>query len=111
MIAQVSEELVWNQIVAQAWCDEDFMNRLVADPQAVLAEYDLEVPPGAEVEVVFGSRVRIEDTDLGRRFILPPCPAAELMDEELVGDAVGYYCYSACGACGRCGACGCRCRC
>jgi len=29
MIAQVSEELLWNQIVARAWCDEDFMNRLL----------------------------------------------------------------------------------
>ena len=109
MIAQVSEELVWNQIVARAWCDEDFMKRLLAHPRAMLAENDLEVPPGTNVEVVLGTAVRIDDTDSARRFILPPCPSEELMDEELLGDAVAYYSYSA--ACGRCGACGCRCRC
>jgi hypothetical protein len=109
MIAQVSEELVWNQVVARAWCDEDFMSRLLSDPQAMLAEHDLEVPPGTAVEVVLGSEVRIDGTDQVRRFILPPGPSQELMDEELVGDAVAYYCN--CAACGRCGACGCRCRC
>jgi hypothetical protein len=110
MIAQLSEELVWNQIVARAWCDEELMNRLLSDPQSILAEYDLEAP-GAEVEVVLGTEVRIEDTDVGRRFILPARPSHVLMDEELIGDAVGYYCYSYSAACGRCGACGCRCRC
>jgi hypothetical protein len=30
MIAQMSEELVWNQIVARAWCDNDFRNQIVA---------------------------------------------------------------------------------
>jgi len=108
MIAQISEELVWNQIVANAWCDEDFMKRLLSDPRGVLVEYDLEAPPGVEVEVVMGTEVRIDDTDSVRRFVLPSRPAHELFEEELVGDAVA-YCYSA--ACGRCGGCGCRCRC
>jgi hypothetical protein len=108
MIAQVSEELVWNQIVAKAWCDESFMKRLLSDPRAVLAEHDLEVPYGTEVEVMVGQEVKVDDSDTIRRFILPASPAHELLDEELVPDAVAYC---ACGACGRCGACGCRCRC
>jgi hypothetical protein len=107
MIAQISEELVWSQIVAQAWCDEDFMQRLLSDPRAVLAEHDLEVPPGTEVEVVLGTEVKVDDTDTVRRFILPASPSHELNEEEL-GGAVAYC---ACGACGRCGGCGCRCRC
>ena len=108
MIAQISEELVWNQIVARAWCDEDFMQRLLSDPRAVLVEHDLEVPPGTEVEVAMGTEVKIEDSDPVRRFILPARPSQELMEEELAGNAYA-YCYS--GGCGRCGACGCRCRC
>ena len=75
MIAQLSEELVWSQIVARAWCDEGFMNRLLSDPRSVLAENDLEVPPGTEVEVVLGTEVRVDDTDnVVRRFILPVGP-------------------------------------
>jgi hypothetical protein len=108
MIAQLSEELVWNQLVAEAWCDEDLMTRLLSDPRAVLAEHDLEGPPGTEVEVMLGTEVRVDEMEAVRRFILPAKPAHELEDEELDGGPVA-YCYS--GACGRCGACGCRCRC
>ncbi len=107
MIAR-SEELVWSQIVARAWCDEDFMQRLLSDPRAVLAENDLEVLPGTEVEVVLGTEVTVDDTGTVRRFILPASPSHELTEEELVGDVVAYC---GCGACGRCGGCGCRCRC
>src|SRR5438067_7007443 len=88
MIAQISEELVWNQIVARAWCDEDFMKRLLSDPRAVLVEHDLEVLPGTDVEVMMGTEVKIDDTDTVRRFILPARPSHELMEEELVGDPV-----------------------
>jgi hypothetical protein len=108
MIAQISEEMVWSQIVARAWYDEDFMKRLLSDPLAVLAEHGLEVPPGTEVEVVLGTEVKVDDADSVRRFILPASPPDDLIEEDLVGGAVA-YCY--CGACGRCGACGCRCRC
>lgn len=108
MLAQLSEELVWSQIVARAWCDEDFMQRLLSNPRAVLTEHDLEVPPGMEVEVVLGTEVKVDDTDTVRRFILPASPSHDLIEEDLVDEVVAYC---ACGACGRCGACGCRCRC
>ena len=108
MIAQLSEDLLWSQIVARAWCDEGFMKRLLSDPRSVLAEHDLEVPPGTEVEVVLGTAVKVDDTDTVRRFILPASPSHELMEEELGGGAVAYC---GCGGCGRCGGCGCRCRC
>jgi len=108
MIAQISQELAWSQVVARAWCDEDFMKRLLSDPRAVLAEHDLEVPLGTEVEVVLGTEVQVDDTETVRRFILPPSPSHDLTEEDLVGGPVAYC---ACGACGRCGGCGCRCRC
>ena len=103
MIAQMSEELVWGQVVARAWCDEAFMERLLSDPRAVLAEHDLDVPPDKEVEVVLGAEVKVDDTDTVRRFILPASPSHELMEEDLVGGAVAW--------CGACGGCACRCRC
>ena len=108
MIAQISEELAWNQIVAKAWCYEDFMKRLLSEPRAVLAEHNLEVPQDAEVEVVLGIEVKVEDTGTVRRFILPANPSDDLIEEELVAGTVA-YCY--CGASARCGGCGCRCRC
>jgi len=109
MSAQVSEELVWNQMVARAWCDDDFMKRLLSNPRAALTEHDLELPPSTKVEVVIGPDIRIDGTDAVRRFMLPARPPEVLVEEGLVGDAVAWYCY--CGGCGRCGACGCRCRC
>jgi hypothetical protein len=111
MIAQLSEELVWSQIVAKAWCDEDFMERLLAEPRAVLLEHDLEVPPGTEVEVVLGTEVRVDDTGSGLRFTLPAGPSHELSEEDLVVGPVAWCACGACGACGRCGACACRCAC
>jgi hypothetical protein len=108
MIQKISEDLLWSQIVAKAWCDEDFMKRLLSDPRDVLAEHGLEVPEGAEVKVMEGTEVKVmEDADTVRHFILPISPPDELTDEDLVGSAVA-YCYSASGACNRCG---CRCRC
>jgi hypothetical protein len=108
MIQRISEDLLWSQIVAHAWCDEDLMQRLLSDPRSVLAEYDLEGPPGSEVAVEIGPEVKVEDTGRVRRFLLPAHPPQELAIEDLFGEAVA-YCW--CGACGRCGACGCRCRC
>jgi hypothetical protein len=104
MIQRVSEDLLWSQIVARAWCDEGFMKRLWSDPRAVLAEHDLEVPPGIEVNVEEGTEVKVEDTDAVRHFILPGSPPDDLTDEELVGDGVAW-------CCGACHGCGCRCRC
>jgi hypothetical protein len=108
MIAQLSEELVWSQIVARAWCDEGLMERLLSDPRSALAEHDLEVPPGKEVEVVLGTDVKVDETDSVRRFILPALPPGDLIEEDLGGGALAWC---GCGACGRCGGCGCRCRC
>ena len=104
MIAQISEDLLWSQIVARAWCDEGFMKRLLSNPRDVLSEHGLEVPEGTEVRVVEGTEVKMaEDDDMVRHFILPVSPPDALTDEELVGQAVSW--------CGACGGCGCRCRC
>jgi len=39
------------QLVARAWTDEKFKQRLIADPGAVLAENDLILPAGITVRV------------------------------------------------------------
>jgi hypothetical protein len=94
MVAQLNHaatERIWGRIIARAWTDEDFKQRLTNDPRTVFAENGIDV-----------------ETDAVRDFVLPPPPADELTDEPLTGNEVA-YCYS--GYCGRCG-CGCRaCRC
>jgi hypothetical protein len=114
MIQQTSEDLVWSQIVARAWCDQAFMQRLRSDPRSVLAEHDLEVPDYLEVEVVEGEHVAVEDVDGVRRFSFPASPPDDLTDEDLGGFPAA-FCFSgacaACAACGRCGRCACRCAC
>jgi hypothetical protein len=108
MIQSMSEDLLWSQVVARAWSDEGFMERLRADPRALLAEHGLEVPEDTEVAVVEGTEVKVVDeTDTVRHFVLPTSPPDELIEEELAGKAVAWWC----GGCGRCGGCGCRCRC
>jgi hypothetical protein len=75
MIQQASEDMVWSQIVAQAWCDEGFMKRLLSDPRDVLAEHGLEVPDGTQVEVVEGAEAQVvEHTDKVLHLTLPVSP-------------------------------------
>lgn len=118
MIAQLSEEMLWSQIVAKAWCDEAFMKRLLSDPRSVLAEHSLEVPEDTEVKVTEGTEVKVmANSATERHFILPVSPPVELVDEDLLGGAVAWCaCASvacrgcvASAVCGRCGRCGCRC--
>jgi hypothetical protein len=104
MIRQISEELLWGQIVARAWCDGALIKRLLSDPRDVLSEYGLEVPEGMDVRVEEGTEVKVvEGGDTVRHFVLPVSPPDELTDEDLDGRAVAW--------CGWCGGCGCRCRC
>jgi hypothetical protein len=110
MIQQMSEDLLWSQVVARAWCDEAFMKRLLSDPRSVLAEHGMEVPEDVEVQVEEDDEVRVEDADQVRRFTFTLCPPDELTDEDLAEGAVAWWC-GACAACGACGRCGCRCAC
>lgn len=104
MIQRVSEDRLWSQIVATAWCDDKVMKRLLSDPRAILAEYGLEVPDGTDIKVAEGTEVKVmEDADAVRHFILPGSPPDGLTEEDLVGGPVDW-------CCGGCGGCGCRCR-
>lgn len=70
----------WGQIVAKAWQDESFKQRLLANPAAVLSEQGLEAPAGVQLRV-------LENTDKIVHLTIPAKPnAAELSDAAL--DAV-----------------------
>ena len=71
------------QIIAKAWADEGFKQRLLKNPAAVLKDEGVDIPQGLEVRVV-------ENTDKVFHIVLPPKPAnVELTDEQLAQAAGG----------------------
>jgi len=63
-------------VVARAWRDAAFRQRLLAEPVATLREAGIAVPDDVQVRVV-------EDTDTLIHLILPARPAGDLSDEDL----------------------------
>jgi len=59
----------WAKIVAQAWVDETFKQKLLAQPLAVLKEHGIDLPAGTKVRVV--EAVQADTITL----ILPPKPS------------------------------------
>jgi hypothetical protein len=109
MTQTLSQHRAWSQIVAAAWADEELKARLLADPRAVVIEYGMDLPDGIELVVTEDVDAdRFEDTNTVRYLVLPPSPAGDLTDEDLVASADAYS-YS--GFSGYCGRCGCHCRC
>jgi hypothetical protein len=103
----VSWDFQWGQIVGRAWADHDFSQRLLADPAAVLKEYDVPVPDGVRIAVLADPDAVPEDTADTMHLVLPGKPSdAELSEDDLcsMGGPVGA---DRCG-CGGCGCGGCR---
>ena len=69
-------------LFAACWKDEALKARFMADPKAVLAEYDMPVPDGMNVKVV-------ENADDCVYITLPKQPSDDLSDEELEAAAGG----------------------
>ena len=65
----------WGRVVAQAWSDDSYKQRLLTDPAAVMAERGLTPPAGKQVRIV-------EDTADTVHVVLPARPS-ELTDEQL----------------------------
>jgi Nitrile hydratase, alpha chain len=115
-------EKAWGKLVAKAWADDGFKQRLLADPAAVLREHGLVYPPGASVRVVEGGEHYYEvphpsDRSKNAPYVaylpLPAKPEGELSEQDLTGEAGGYGYCRGCGGCGYCRRCGgwCRSRC
>jgi hypothetical protein len=77
----------WGQVVARAWSDDAFKQRLIGDPKAVLTEAGLPVPPNLSVQVH-------ETTPTQVHLVLPPPPTGreghKLSEAELDQVAGGY---------------------
>ena len=60
----------WAVCVAKAWADEDYKQRLITDPAAVLKEEGISVPEKMKVKVV-------ENTNDTTHIVLPLAPDSE----------------------------------
>lgn len=58
------------KIIARAWSEESFKERLISNPRAVLTECEISVPAGIEVRV-------LEQTDQVMYIVLPMKPGEE----------------------------------
>jgi hypothetical protein len=67
----------WARIVVQAWVDEGFKNRLLADPKSVLKENGIDFPERIKVNIS-------EDRDDEINLILPPKPDISCGEEWLL---------------------------
>ena len=72
-------------LFAACWKDEALKARFMSDPKAVMAEFDMDVPDGIDVNVV-------ENTDNTVHITMPMAPAGdgELSDKELGNVAGGW---------------------
>lgn len=66
----------FGQVVARAWVDDAFKHRLLAEPNSVLKEQGLDLPPGVDFKIV-------ENTDKVIYLPLPPTPTDTLSDDQL----------------------------
>jgi hypothetical protein len=100
----VNWDYQWGQIVGRAWADGDFKQRLLADPAAMLAEYDLAPPEGIRVELLQDPEWVPESTDEVLYLVLPGKPSdEELCEDELcTAGAAGGAKRCGCGGCGWC---------
>ena len=100
-------EYQWGQIVGRAWADDEFSQRLLADPISVLREYDMPPPAGLRVEVLADPERLPEDTAGVMHLALPGKPSAAELSEEDLCSREGSVGVDRCG-CGGCGCGGCR---
>ena len=71
-------------LFAACWKDEALKARFMADPKAVLAEYDMPVPDGMDVKVVENA-----DNCVHITIPAPPSGHTKLSDDELSNAAGG----------------------
>jgi hypothetical protein len=98
----VNWDFQWSQIVGRAWADDAFKQRLLADPAAVLEDYDLAPPAGLRVEVHEEPTGVPPATDAVRYLVLPVKPSEEELSED---DLCGVGGRTGCGGCRACGVC------
>ena len=93
MAAENEQNKRWAKVVAKAWADEDYKQRLIDNPGSVLAEEGMEVPAGVELKVV-------EASENQSWLVLPPKPSDGNFEEGTERLAAGsWFCLCTSGGC------------
>lgn len=66
-MADLEKTKVLARVIAKAWADAQYKQRLLNDPAAVLTEEGVNVPDNVTIRVV-------EDSESTRTFVIPPPP-------------------------------------
>ncbi len=85
----------WAQVVAKAWTDEKFKEKLLKNPEKTLAEIGIVLPAGQKIEIHAGSE-RV------MHLVLPQKPQGNLSEQELAKIAGGGCAHGGCGGCSQC---------
>ena len=92
MAEQNEQAKQWAKIVAKAWADEDYKQRLKTDPAATFAEEGIPVPEGLSINVV-------EATEKQVWMVLPPKPEEGKIEEGAERISAKWFCLCTSGGC------------
>ncbi len=73
---------IWAKVVAKAWIDEEFKERLLKNPEKVLKEMGIAIPSGVKLELHQQSHKKLH-------LILPARPSMALSEKDLQKLAAG----------------------
>lgn len=65
---------IWTKTIAKAWADEDFKQRLLKDPAAVMSAEGMDIPEGMAFKCV-------EATNKLTWLVIPPPPTDDEIEE------------------------------
>ncbi|MCB0086459.1 MAG: NHLP leader peptide family RiPP precursor [Caldilineaceae bacterium] len=77
-----NQSAAYQSIIARAWSDPEYKERLLRDPKTVLAEAGMQVPEHLNVQVH-------ANTDNTLNLVLPNSPAGEAISEEELEQVAG----------------------
>jgi hypothetical protein len=77
-----SDQNPFAKVIAKAWSDEAYKQRLIDDPRTVLTEAGIDVPENREIRV-------FENTDSVANIVLPTAPDEGEISEEALNNVSG----------------------
>ena len=79
---QTEWQKAYSKVVAKAWSDSDYKNKLLNDPRAALSDMGLEVPTSLNISVMENSTQKMY-------LVLPTPPTEESLGKESLTNIAG----------------------